>query len=286
MTSLKQNTESTTRQFTRRYFESFDQTKLSFLHWPSNDQAKGAIILIHRGHEHAERLIHIPQEANFDQYDVYAIDMRGHGESEGADTNNLVMEHFVRDLNAFCTYLKKRDGVQTEDISLIGQSVGAVVAATWVNDYSPKIKTMVLAAPAFEINLFVPFAESAIRLAQKAVPELKVKSYVSGKMLTQDAERARTYHTDTRITRDISARLLIDLRDTARRVVEGAHDVRIPTLILVAGDDHVVNQKPIEAYYDGLCSEKKELKLLDGFLHDILGEKERRHAFNYIVEFI
>jgi alpha-beta hydrolase superfamily lysophospholipase len=40
---------------------------------------------------------------------------------------------------------------------VVAQSVGAVLAVTWVHDYAP-IRCLVLASPAFKVKLYVPFA--------------------------------------------------------------------------------------------------------------------------------
>ena len=42
-------------------------------------------------------------------------------------------------------------GIVAEDIVVVGQSVGAVLLAAWAHDYAPRIRAMVLAAPAFSI---------------------------------------------------------------------------------------------------------------------------------------
>lgn len=282
----KQSLEKPSREAKRRSFESFDKTKLSFLHWPKSQLTKGTVVLIHRGHEHAERIAHITQEADLKDYNIYALDMRGHGHSKGAGTDGLRMDHLVRDLDEFIKYIVKEDDLKIQNIAVIGQSVGAVVAATWVHDYSPKIRSLVLAAPAFEINLYVPLAETMIRWAQKIIPELKISSYVSGRMLTQDEDRASSYHTDPRITRDISARLLIDLRDTANRLVNDASSIKVPTQVLMAGDDYVVDQGPIKTFYEKLGADNKKLHLYEGLRHDILGERDRMPVLSDMMAFI
>ena len=36
-----------------------------------------------------------------------------------------------------------------EDVTVLGHGVGAVIVATWVHDYAPRVRAMVLAAPGF-----------------------------------------------------------------------------------------------------------------------------------------
>ncbi|RBE36707.1 alpha/beta hydrolase, partial [Xanthomonas oryzae pv. oryzae] len=44
-------------------------------------------------------------------------------------------------------------GIAVQDMVVIAQSVGAVVAATWVHDYAPPLRALVLASPAFKVTL-------------------------------------------------------------------------------------------------------------------------------------
>ena len=74
-----------------------------------------------------------------------------------------------------------------------------MTVAAWVHDYAPRIRAMVLAAPALEIKLYVPLAIPGLRLLLKLRKDRKtfIKSYVKAKMLTHDLEQARRYDEDS-----------------------------------------------------------------------------------------
>jgi alpha-beta hydrolase superfamily lysophospholipase len=46
----------------------------------------------------------------------------------------------VRDLQSFVEHIRDTHGVAIEDIAVVGQSVGAVLAAAWAHDYAPPIR--------------------------------------------------------------------------------------------------------------------------------------------------
>lgn len=54
--------------------------------------------------------------------------------------------------------------VGLEEVVVIAQSVGAVLVATWIHDYAPAIRGLVLASPAFKVKLYVPLARPALAL--------------------------------------------------------------------------------------------------------------------------
>ncbi|MGO4611583.1 alpha/beta hydrolase, partial [Variovorax sp. 2RAF20] len=68
----------------------------------------------------------------------------------------------VLDVDEFVSFVAKDAQVSLEDIAVIAQSVGAVLVSTWVHDYAPKIRGMVLASPAFKVKLYVPFARTGL----------------------------------------------------------------------------------------------------------------------------
>ena len=111
---------------------------------------------------------------------------------------------------------------------MIAQSVGAVVAATWVHDHAPRLRALVMASPAFKVKLYVPFARPGLALMQKLRGNFFVNSYVKPQWLTHDPARVESYRTDPLITRPISVRVLLGLYEAADRIVADAQAISVP----------------------------------------------------------
>ncbi len=193
---------------------------------------------------------------------------------------------FVRDLDAFVSFVCDREGKSEEDIFIIANSVAGVTASTWVHDYAPKIKGLALIAPAFKIKLYFPFAKAFLKMAVRFKPEMNIKSYVKSKFLTHDVAEQRRYDADELITPNIPARQLTTLLDTALRVVDDAHLIATPTLILSATKDYVVASKVQGDFYAALASPLKKFVQLDGFYHGVLYETEQQKAIDEIATFM
>ena len=158
-TADSEQPSSTVRSMRESEFVSHDGTRLFYRTWPATGAvAKGAIILLHRGHEHSGRVAHLPTELGLGDFAFYAWDARGHGRSPGERGYSPSFAASVRDLDCFVRHVSETSGTSVEDIALIAQSVGAVLASTWVHDYAPPIRALVLASPAFSVKLYVPFA--------------------------------------------------------------------------------------------------------------------------------
>lgn len=269
-------------------FASHDGETLFYRAWPARGKkkAKGAIILLHRGHEHGGRLGHIAEELGLDNYAFYAWDARGHGRSPGQRGHSPSFAHSVRDLDAFVRHICEEGGFRIENVAVVAQSVGAVLAAAWVHDYAPKIRALVLAAPAFDVKLYVPFAKQGIALWQKLRGTFFVNSYVKARFLTHDPERIASFESDPLITRPIASNILLELYETAARVVDDARAITVPTQVLISGSDFVVRHAPQHRFFENLGSTVKERHILPGFYHDTLGEKDRAVALDLVRGFI
>mgnify|MGYP000211527891 CR=1 FL=1 len=278
------------------HFAAADATELFYRHWPATatttatsataDAPRRAIVLFHRGHEHGGRMAHLVDELNLPDFDFFAWDARGLGRSSGergyADNFGVL----VKDVDSFVRHITTLHGIAVENLVVVAQSLGAVLVATWVHDYAPRLRGLVLAAPAFEINLLVPGALEGLKLAYAARGRFFVKSYVKPTQLTHDPARIASYLADPLITRPIAVNILLDVDAASRRVVADAAAIHVPTQVLVSGADRVVYEAPQQRFFDRLSSPIKELHVFDGFLHDTLGEQDRVRAVTLVRGFV
>ena len=266
-------------------FQSFDNAELFYREWEHGVEPNGRLLIIlHRGHEHSGRLESVAAKPEFAGYKIFSYDNRGHGCTE-AEASYEFMD-FVRDLDAFVSFVCKKEGKKHEDVFIIANSVAGVTASTWVHDYAPKVRGVALIAPAFKIKLYFPFAKAFLKLAIKLKPKLNIKSYVKSKFLTHDIVQQKRYDEDTLITPHIPARQLTTLLDTAHRVVEDAETIVTPMLVLSATKDYVVESGVQGDFYAKISSSLKRFVKLEGFYHGVLYEDEAQKAISEIASFM
>lgn len=267
-------------------FRTHDGIDLFYRRWPACGPRRGAIVLFHRGHEHSGRMAHLADELGLPDFDFYAWDARGHGRSPGKRGFSPSFGTSVRDVQTFIDHLSARYGLMTQDIGVVAQSVGAVTVATWVHDYAPPIRCLVLTSPAFKVKLYVPFARTGLRWLQALRGNFFVNSYVKSRFLTHDPERQRSYDNDQLITRPIAVNVLLGLYDAAERVIADAHAITVPTQLLISGADWVVHHPPQHTFFTRLGTSVKEKHVLAGFYHDTLGEIGRAEAVAHVRRFV
>ena len=278
----------TKRSELEKTFATVDGVRLFYRYWPALTQGKPskAMVLLHRGHEHSGRVAHLVEELNLPEWSFFALDARAHGRSEGLQDGGTTMATFVQDLDDFVRHIRAEYTLEEENLAVVAQSIGAVIAAAWVHDYAPNIRCLVLASPAFRVKLYVPFARPALMLGHLAMGDFFVQSYVKGIALTQDAERAASYETDPLIKRPISVRVLLGLDQMAQRLVDDAAAIRVPVQMLISGSDWVVRQGPQRRFFDRLGTAEREWHLFPGLRHDTLGERDRQEPLSKIRAFV
>ena len=279
---------ATIEEPSKHRFGSFDGASLFYRAWLPVERSAidRAILLLHRGHEHSGRWSELAAALAGPGTGIFAWDARGHGQSAGARGDAEHFSVYVEDLDAFARHIGDEYSVKLAQTAVVAHSVGAVVAATWVHDFAPPIRALVLATPAFRVKLYVPLAMAGLRALQRVKPRAFIRSYVGGGLLTHDREEAARYDADPVISRQISVRVLLSLRDASERIVADAGAIRVPTLVLAAGSDAVVRRGPQESFVARLSSSRKVFEVLAGFSHAIFHERGRQGVFQRVRAFL
>ncbi|HEY4255704.1 MAG TPA: bifunctional alpha/beta hydrolase/class I SAM-dependent methyltransferase [Candidatus Udaeobacter sp.] len=266
--------------------KSWDGAELFYRAWIPREATDKAILLFHRGHEHSGRWQETVDFLALRDIAVFAWDARGHGQSPGERGAANNFGDVIRDADAFVRHISERYEIPIENMIVLGHSLAAVSVAAWVHDYAPPIRAMILVTAAFHVKLYVPFAISLLRIKQKLFGLGQVKSYIKSKLLTRDPEQAVQYDADPLIFRQIAVNVLLDLYDTANRLVADAGAIQTPTLMIGAGHDWVVRLKAQRQFFDRLSSPLKEIEIYPAAYHAIFHDQDRRLVVDRVRKFI
>ncbi len=251
----------------------------------STNNKEKIVIMLHRGHEHSARLEEMAIAYVQAGYQVFAWDARGNGRSGGERDDAESFSQLVRDLDHFVNLVTELINIHTEQMLIIASSLGAVIASSWVHDYAPNVRGMILGTPAFAIRLYVPFALPALKVAKKIGVVNRVSSYVKAKVLTHDSQAQQLYNDDPLISSGISRDLLIDSLETGKRLVDDAGAFTTPTFVLCAGQDYVVDKQVIRDFYEQIRSPIKRWQYYPNCYHAIFHELNKEQVFADCIEF-
>src|SRR6266513_5473599 len=265
---------------------SWDGAELFYRAWIPPRAKDKALLLFHRGHEHSGRWKETVDLLGLEDVSVFAWDARGHGQSSGKRGAAGNFADVVKDVDAFAQHISSRHGVALGNMIMLGHSLGAISLLAWVHDYAPSVRAMILATAALRVKLYVPFAIPILRLKQKLIGPGYVTSYIKAKMLTHDRAQVAQYDADALIFRQIAVNVLLDLHDTARRLLADAGAIHTPTLMLGAGKDWVVSLGAQRQFFDKLSSPLKRMHVFPAMYHSIFHEKDRRAVIDRVRDFV
>jgi alpha-beta hydrolase superfamily lysophospholipase/phosphatidylglycerophosphate synthase/ubiquinone/menaquinone biosynthesis C-methylase UbiE len=243
------------------------------------------VILLHRGHEHSGRLAELGEQFAKAGYQVFAWDARGNGRSGGIKDHAESVTELERDLDGFVQLVINQTGIAIEDTLIVASSIGAVLAAAWVHDYAPNIRGMILGTPALSIRLYMPFAIPSLKVARALGLMSRVSSYVKAQVLTHDKDAQQAYNADPLISNSISTDLLIDTHATGQRLLDDAGAITVPTFILCAGKDYVVDKQAERDFYEAINTTDKRWQLYPDSYHSIFHETNKADVFADCIEF-
>ena len=267
---------------TERSFTSWDGAELFYRSWMPNKATDKALLLFHRGHEHSGRWQETVDSLGLNDVAIFAWDARGHGRSVGDRGAAKSLHDVIKDVDAFARHVSDNFGIPIKNMIVIAHSLAAITVTAWIHDYAPPIRAMILATSAFHVKLYIPFAIPALRILRPRF----VKSYVKSGMLTHDREQAARYDSDPLIFRQIAVNVLLDLHDTAKRLVTDAGAIQTPTLMIGAGKDWVVSLKAQQKFFDRLSSPHKRFEIFPNAYHAIFHETNRRDVIGLVRDFV
>jgi alpha-beta hydrolase superfamily lysophospholipase len=267
-------------------FTGADATSLFEHWWRPKNEARAAIVLVHGLKDHGARYDHVGEWLAGRGYAIYALDLRGHGESEGERFFVDSFYEYVDDLSVFLQ--RVRDHEPEKPLFLLGHSMGGAVASMLVLDRRPEnLRGLVLSAPALEPNddvspILIRLSGVIPRFFPRA-PVTKV-DVTALSHLPQVIEAARKDPLSNE--RPAPARTGYELLRAMRSIRERAQDITLPLLIMHGTEDHLANPKGSERFFKLAGSQDKELKLYKGLYHEILNEAEWERVLEDIVNWL
>lgn len=274
-------------------YNAYDGTAIYYRYWLTRaledikkaTQPLRQVILLHRGHEHSGRLAELGEQFATAGYQVFAWDARGNGRSGGIKDHAESVTELERDLEGFVQLVIGQTGIAIEDTLIVANSIGAVLAAAWVHDYAPNIRGMILGTPALSIRLYLPFAIPSLKVARTLGLMSRVSSYVKAQVLTHDKDAQQAYNADPLISNSISTDLLIDTHATGQRLLDDAGAITVPTFVLCAGKEYVVDKQAERAFYEAINTPIKRWQLYPDSYHAIFHETNKADVFADCIEF-
>ncbi|MFO0572511.1 MAG: alpha/beta hydrolase [Polyangia bacterium] len=250
--------------------------------------SRGTVVIVHGYCEHRGRYRHVAEHLNRSGYDVLVGDLRGHGGSEGERGFVWRFSDYSDDVAAFLREAaqvfadKNKDGNKEGGAEpaqrpiLLGHSMGGLVALQFALANPKALRALVLSSPFLGLKLRVPgWKRTMAQLASLLRPKLRLPNELPPSGLSHDEAVCRAYATDPLVTHDATARWFTETLSAQADTLERAGQVKVPTLMLHAGDDHIVDAEVSKAVFSRIGAADKSMTFYPGLYHEIFNELEK-----------
>ena len=265
------------------FINSPDGTRLAFRTWP----VPGATItfaVVHGLGEYSGRYERFARGMAKFGMATSAVDLRGHGESDGKRGHVDSWTRWVEDAAAFVTHAESQSA---GEVVPLGHSFGGVVILSAVlAGRLPRARRFILSSPALKLKAEVPAWKLRLaRLTSAVAPRLAMNNEVDAGTVSRIPEVVEAYRTDPLVHRQISSRTFTEWQLAARQDLDRAGEIGIPFLILAGTDDGLIDPAGSKELHR-MASTTSELRLLEGRYHEPFNDEGSEEVFALIAEWL
>ncbi|MDM0014208.1 alpha/beta hydrolase [Variovorax sp. J22P168] len=256
-----------------------DGEALALREWPLAGATKprAVVVLVHGLGEHSGRYREVAAWLNRRGFTVRGADHHGHGTSSGARGG---LPHSQRLLDDLALVIDDtRRAFPEIPLILLGHSLGGLVAASAVARGLRPVDALVLSSPALDAGLS-GFQKLLVATLSRLAPGLRVGNGLDADFLSHDPAIAKAYRADPLCHDRIGARLARFLADEGARVQATAPGWQVPTLLIFAGDDRLVNPAGSRAFAAAAPASLVRSVEFPSLYHEIFNEREAEPVFD------
>ncbi len=220
-----------------------DGQRLFLRGWPLR-QPRGAVLIVHGLGEHGGRYERLAQWFNQRGYAVRSYDQRGHGQTPGPRGALRHGDDLLEDLAT--VYLDYAAGLAYPPL-LLGHSMGGLVAARTVLDGRITPPALLLSSPA--LRSWEPaWLRRLAGVLARVTPWLPLRNGLDFDKLSHDDRVVAAYRDDPLRTGWITPRLADFIFRAGAACIADAAGLSVPTLLLVADSDALVDPAGSRAF--------------------------------------
>lgn len=258
------------------FLRSKDHTPLFFRHYPLSSP-KATVVLIHGFGEHSGRYAHVVERLLKDNFEVFSLDLRGHGRSEGRRGDTMNFSNYEDDVITGLEHVVKNQD-KSKKIFMIAHSMGALISLRVVMRTQFKLDGIVLSCPLLGLPIDMPsWKKWALFAGATLLPTFRLTSSIKGNQLSHDEKMAQAYDADPLVLKSISLRTFWEIYKSYQSVSYLASRMSLSFLMQIGGRDQVVDVHAAQAWFRKVNATKVDatLKIYPEFLHEIYNEADR-----------
>ena len=248
---------------------SADGTTLLLRSWLPAASPRGILTIVHGFNSHSGYYLWAGPRFAAAGFAVYALDLRGRGESDGERYFIESFDDYLADVHAAVGVARSRHpGLP---LFVLGHSAGGVIATSYVLAHQSDCAGLVCESFAFKV--FAPdIALSLVKGLSHVLPHTHILRLPIDEFSRDPAVIAQM-KADPFVRDEVQAiQTVAEMARADDRLAEAFPRIVLPVLILHGTADKVTRPAGSEQFHRDAGSTDKTLKLYDGHAHDLLSD--------------
>lgn len=264
-------------------FRNREGQKLYYKVWTGKNNNRGGLLIVHGLNSHSSYYDNFAKMLVENNFMVYAIDLRGRGESEGERYYISNYRNIIDDIDLLINIIKSED--PSNALFILGHSAGGIFASIYTAHYQHKLKGLI--SESFALELPVPkFMLVAIKFLGRIIPHLRLiqlnnKGFSRNNFIVEKMNRDPMILKERQPTKTMQQLIL-----AAEYLKEIISDIEIPILILHGTQDKITKPTGSEYFMKHVYSKDKQLNLYEGYYHDLLNDKYNEIIIRDIIRWL
>lgn len=246
--------------------------------WLPETDVRAVVLVAHGYGEHGGRYGNLVEALVPRGFVVYALDHRGHGRSEGPRGHVSRFAQFVADLHSLRVRIE--DEQRAKPLFLLGHSMGGLIAVHYLLTHASGMAGAVLSSPALGlVNEPSRPLQWLARVLSWIAPRTSFQTNVEPESLSRDPAVGQAYRADRLVHRRATVRFYSELKRAIVDARERAAEIRVPLLVLQAGDDRLVDAQAAESFFADIGAETREFRRYPEHFHELFNEIDKQRVF-------
>jgi alpha-beta hydrolase superfamily lysophospholipase len=230
------------------------------------------VVIAHGYAEHSGRYSYVTDRLTSAGFTVWALDHRGHGQSEGVRGDIGSWPSAVSDLDLVVD-LAEAGG---RPVFLLGHSLGGAMALAYAQAHQERLTGLSVSAPA----LVIP-AELLALAELPEVPALPLADAVSS-----DPAVVQAYKDDPLVHLGPPPREMLQVMGSVGEILAGLTTLTLPVQVMQGSSDFLIPPEALALVVAGVASTDVSARLWPGLYHEIFNEPIKEDVVGELIRWL
>jgi alpha-beta hydrolase superfamily lysophospholipase len=255
------------------FFKGDRDANVYYQSWFPESEPRAILLIVHGLAEHSGRYMNLVNHFVPLGYGVYGIDHLGHGRSDGTRVFVERFEDYTNTLKVYFDMIRRWQ--PRNPVFLVGHSMGGLISAVYLLDHQAELTGAVLSGAAVKVpNNITPVILYVGKVLSALMPKFGLLG-LDAEGICRDPAVVQGYVSDPLVyTEKITARLAAEMLKAMQYVSAEATRITLPIMMVQGSADRLVDPAGSQMLYEAVSSADKEIRIYDGFYHEVFNEPE------------